>query len=240
MIALSRWALSSYFFGHVRRTALARYAGIVFLLSLISGCLSSEATIGVVDSPAIVQDAAPGRNGVAHLAQVRQVLQDNLNAVVLKLESYPDKRQAQEILQQAQMSLQQTLDAHEQQINAQLTDMLQTSVRECRDAKKLSMVVGKSAVLDYDPALDVSSDVLALFDKKNIQLPPMPALVTDPLLPAPNKPVLVKPAVEEKAQGQGRGETKTDVRTARKAEAKAAPKAERTRRAQKKEDKRRN
>lgn len=229
-------ALSSSFFARFRRTAPARYAGMLVLSSLLAGCFSSEASIGVVDGGAIVQDSAPGRKAVAHLAQVREVLQGNLNAVEHKLQSYPDKQQAQEILQQAQASLQQALDAHESQINTQLTDILQLSVRECRDAKKLSVMVAKGNLMDYDPALDVSGDVLVFFEKKNVQLPPMPAAVADPPLPAPRTPVASKPAVEEKAKVQDpvRSETKRAAR----AEPRAERKAESRRRTPKKDDNR--
>lgn len=222
--------LSSSFFARVARTPLVRSLCLGVSLALVcgglGGCLSSEPSIGVVDSATVVQDGKPGRAALAHLAHVRQVLQNNLDAVVKKLESYPDKKQAQEILLASQEALQQTLDAHESQINAQLTELLQASVRECRAAKELTAVVSKDTLLDYNPALNITPEVLALFDKKDVRFPLAPETVTDPQLPAPLKPAAAaRPVVEEKKAA---------------VESKPVPRAEPRRRAPKKDDKRRN
>lgn len=191
--------VSTAFVRPLHWAVLARYASIVLSCVLLTGCLSDDAGIGVVDSVSIVQDGEPGRTALAHLAQVREVLGNNFSAVSKKLEGYPDTQQAQDILQASQQALQSMLQTHEQQVNAQLTALLQSSVRECRTAKKLTAMFTKNSLLDYDPALDVSADVLALFDKKTLQLPPVPVLVPDPPLPAPlNAAVGAQPAVTPK------------------------------------------
>lgn len=162
------------------------FAVLLCLCTLaLAGCTDSAPKSGVVDTAKIVQDSNAGRLAVDHAQKIQEILQTNLNTVQVALEKYPNKQQVQVILQRELAILQDKLAKEQAKVSEVLNAALRKTIADYRASKNLDMIFAKDSVMEYSTKADVTPEVLALFQKVQLELPPLPLLVSKPGLPAP-------------------------------------------------------
>lgn len=178
---------------------------------LASGCTDDKPSVAVVDMQRIVNDSTSGRQAQAHAAKVQEILQTNLNTIQVIVDKYPDKAQAQEILQAALAHLQQELTAKQNQITQAVLTEIRRTISDYQQKQQFDAILNKEGVLDYRQTADITADIVAAFEKANLDLPPLPKLEATPKLPAPKqnaRPAAVKQQDDDDKKAPVRQATK--------------------------------
>ena len=150
---------------------------ILSLLLALSLCLgaceegSSKGgpTVGIVDLSRLVRDSEPGKAANAFLEKTQKSFNDRILALQDKLQADTKDEKIRAEFQTLYLSLQQRMQAEEQNVNNVLLDHILRTVKEYRAKQGLGAIVRSEAVLDYDKALDITDMILDELNKKNIE-----------------------------------------------------------------------
>ena len=146
---------------------------LLALLLCLGACEQSSSknapTVGIVDLSRLVRDSEPGKAANAFLEKTQKSFNDRILALQDKLQADTKDEKIRAEFQTLYLSLQQRMQAEEQNVNNVLLDHILRTVKEYRQQAGLDAIVRSEAVLDYDKALDITDMVLDNLNKKNIE-----------------------------------------------------------------------
>ena len=142
----------------------------LLLLSLLLGACQEQASqsdsIAVVDVQRLVSESEPGKAAQAFLEGMQKDFNDRLTAMQGKINPEKPDQAAAQALQMAYLSLQQRMQAEEQNVQNTLIEHVLRIVRAYRDKKGYKAILRSEAAIAYDKAIDVTS---VLLDEVNLQ-----------------------------------------------------------------------
>ncbi len=190
----------------MKKTALLLCVLLTFFLA---GC-NSGSSVAIVDIQKVFADSENGRKSKEYAATVQQVLQQNLNVIQEKVQSYPDKKQVEEILQAALQQLQADLKRHHDDITRNSLTSMHTVIKEYQAEAKFDIILNKANVIEHSDAVNITPEIITRFDKLQILFPALPKVVTDPVLPAPR--ALPEPEAPAEPEIVGADEKKDETK----------------------------
>ena len=153
-----------------QRFILSLLLALVLCLGACEQSSSKNApTVGIVDLSRLVRDSEPGKAANAFLEKTQKSFNDRILALQDKLQADTDDEKVRAEFQTLYLSLQQRMQAEEQNVNNVLLDHILRTVKEYRQQKGLGAIVRSEAVLDYDKALDITDMILDDLNKKHIE-----------------------------------------------------------------------
>ncbi len=167
---------------------------LCFSMVFMVACNSTSTTnaVAVLDTTKILEGSVIGKQAIAFIED----MQSKVEAEVMKLqEEYqknPENLYLQQVVQVVSMQLQQYMGAEQQAVATSYNDLLQTVLDEYRASKGIKVVLPTSTLLNYDSAVDISADVIALLDTKTLTFkeasPVTPAEIVKQILESIPKP----------------------------------------------------
>ena len=153
-----------------QRFILSLLLALVLCLGACEQSSSKNApTVGIVDLSRLVRDSEPGKAANAFLEKTQKSFNDRILALQDKLQADTKDEKIRAEVQTLYLSLQQRMQAEEQNVNNVLLDHILRTVKEYRQQAGLDAIVRSEAVLDYDKALDITDMILDDLNKKNIE-----------------------------------------------------------------------
>ena len=153
-----------------QRFILSLLLALVLCLGACEQSSSKNApTVGIVDLSRLVRDSEPGKAANAFLEKTQKSFNDRILALQDKLQADTKDEKIRAEFQTLYLSLQQRMQAEEQNVNNVLLDHILRTVKEYRQQAGLGAIVRSEAVLDYDKALDITDMILDDLNKKNIE-----------------------------------------------------------------------
>lgn len=130
--------------------------------------------IGVVDIARLMRDSVPGKEGVKFIETQQAAMQKKLDDIQDKLEKDPKNEELLQELQKVYASAQQKIQAEGQNVANLIFDAVQRVINRYRQEKGYLVLAGSDAVASYDPAIDVTKEILAELDKEKVEFKPLP------------------------------------------------------------------
>ncbi len=179
----------------------------LLVLSLMLGACESQAQndVGVIDLGRVLRDSEPGKAAGAFLEKIQKDFNDKIAAQQAKVQKSGDDKKERQILETMFMGMQTRLNTEEQNVTNTLIEHILQTAKTFRQQKKLRMLVRSEAVVDSDPACDVTAEFLDEVNKLKIEFKPVtqdppaaPEEVSSEAAPAPKATEEQKP--EKKAE----------------------------------------
>ncbi len=123
----------------------------------------------VVDTAKIFRDSEPGKAGVEFLKGIQGDMQIELATLQAKVQADPENADLQVEAQNIFAQLQQRMSAEEQNVVNTLNDLVQRTLDEYRQSKKIAVIVGTEAALSFDKAVDVTEDVIKAINTHKVE-----------------------------------------------------------------------
>lgn len=141
-------------------------------------------SIAIVDVNAILQTGFHAQATEKHIKEGQAIFQYNLEVIIKKLEAYQDKRQANHYFIQAKNQL----DMQFENFKKAVIQSMLLLIRQAIDAKKgdYSIIIPKSNILYTIDNLEITSEILSIYNTLAIVLPQLPIKIDTPNLPAEN------------------------------------------------------
>ncbi len=152
------------------------------LLPLLALCLMTGACltdaqvkndVAVVDIGRLIRDSEPGKAAQAFLESIQKDFNDKLAAQQEKVQQNQNDKQAMQTLETMYVSMQQRMQTEEQNATNVLIEQILQTVKNFRQQKNYKVIVRTEALLDYDPACDVTGLVLDEVNKLKIDFKPV-------------------------------------------------------------------
>lgn len=156
---------------------------------------SGQRKIGVVDLNRLMRDSAPGKEGLKFIEARQTKLQSGLDAIQARLEKNPEDQAALQELQKVYAASQQQMQADGQNVVGALFDAIQSALNSYRERNGYAVLIRAEALDSFDPALDVTSAVMAEVDKLKIDFK---------AAPAPEAPAVKDEPGEDKAPAEAK------------------------------------
>lgn len=135
---------------------------------------SSQPKIAVVDMARLLRDSVPGKDGVKFIEGLQSKMQTDLDAIQDKIEKNPQDEAAMRDLQRVYATSQQRMQAEGQNVVNILMDTVQRVLNAYRASKDYDVIIGADATATFNPAIDVTNEVMAEVDKQKIEFKPLP------------------------------------------------------------------
>lgn len=149
----------------------------LLLFSLLLGACQeqqdSKQNIAVVDLSRLVRDSEPGKAAQTFLENMQKQFNDRLVQLQAKVQADSKDTAAAQELQKIYMSLQQRMQAEEQNVNNVLFDHVLRTVKQFREQKGYKAVLRSEAALDFDKSLDVTDQLLDAVNKQTVEFKPV-------------------------------------------------------------------
>lgn len=170
-------------------------------LCLLTGACLSDAQVkndvAVVDIGRLIRDSEPGKAAQAFLEGIQKDFNDKLAAQQEKVQKNQEDKQAMQTLETMYVSMQQRMQTEEQNATNVLIEQILQTVKNFRQQKNYKVIVRTEALLDYDPACDVTSLVLDEVNKLKIDFKPVTG---EQALPGQGAAAESEPAAEPAAE----------------------------------------
>ncbi len=176
------------------RKTLGKILVLSLTLIVLSGCVDKESKNALIDVNAVISNGAHAQQAAQHLAKAQEIYQYNLNVIEKKLGEYENKQQAQAYLVEAARQLQAQLNNSKMLVTQSLLNALNTVLEGQKQiydliVKKDGIIhvnEGTGGIADKFKAMpeDITTKIRALYGNVAITLPPLPAVVENPNLPA--------------------------------------------------------
>lgn len=151
------------------------------VLSQAALAQDAQPKYGVVDIASLMRDSVPGKEGVKFIETQQAAMQKQLDEIQGKLEKDPENKDLMQQLQRVYATAQQKMQAEGQHVANLIYDSIQKVLNDFRKDKGYAMLVSSDALASFDPAIDVTKEVLAEVDKLKLEFKPLP------VPPAPQK-----------------------------------------------------
>ena len=153
-----------------------RRLGVIVLALLFTattaGCTVGGSSVALVNPSRLFQDSASGKAGIAHLKNMENSMQEQLQAAQKLIEKRPGDENLRMLVQQEFASYQQLVNSEQQKVVDGLNTQIKMSLDNVRAQKKLGAIFSSETALSYDAKLDVTDDVLAEMDRTPLEFAP--------------------------------------------------------------------
>ena len=131
--------------------------------------------IGIVDVNRLMRDCNMGKAGLKQIEDLQAKMQKQLDDIQTKLEKNPADEGAMRELQKVYATSQQQIQAEGENIVSQIMEAVQGAMDEFRQKNGYAILLRQEAADAFDPALDVTSAMLAEVNKIRIDFKPLPS-----------------------------------------------------------------
>lgn len=127
--------------------------------------------IGVIDTVTIFQQSEPGKAAIAFLESLQEdaiarlkPLEEKLN-VARESENEEEFKEIAAQMQSIAGEFQEALKVQQEVIYGTITQELTALIEKYRAEKQLTVIFNKTDLISYDPAQDISNDIMVAFNK---------------------------------------------------------------------------
>lgn len=148
----------------------------------LAGCDNQESPkLGVVDMNRLMADSSPGKAGLQYIESQQKELQAKLDAIQDRIEKNPQDEAAMQELQTVYAASQQKIQTEGQAVVTRLLESIQGAVDSFRKEKGYAMLIRKEAIDSFDPALDITNELMVEINKIKLDFTPaQPAAKQEP------------------------------------------------------------
>ena len=162
-----------------------RLASLLALMFLVTACNGKN--IAYVNTETIYQKSSVSEKGTTYLKGISSEVEAELVQLQKNVENAPkkDKQAAQVELQAAFASIQQRLNAEQQQVVTVWSDAYKKALEQCRQKYHISAFFPADVILSGDPALDLTEKVLEEMNTIPVTFTPLKEEAAQAPAPAP-------------------------------------------------------
>lgn len=148
---------------------------IICFAALFAAGIASATEIAYVDTDKLMKSSIPGRLGRNHLIEVQKVLQQGLNSLIKYYEGKENTPEARRNIADGRMKVEQQMAIEQQAVMNIIQKEMEAATKAWRAKNpKYDIVVSKGALLDANPALDKTKEVMIELDNRKPTFPPLP------------------------------------------------------------------
>lgn len=114
-----------------------------------------------------------GKAGLKKIEALQAKMQSQLDEIQAKLEKNPSDEAAMREMQKVFGAAQQQMQAEGENIANQIFDAIQKSIDNYRKSNGYAVLIRQDALASYDPALDVTDEVMREANKLSIEFKPL-------------------------------------------------------------------
>lgn len=148
-----------------------RLAVLMVLCLFAFGC--TKASVGVVNTKMVYENSQAGKDGMAYLENLSSELEGEITTMQKNMEDAKDKNAAQAEFQQVLMAMQQRFSSEQQQVLTKLSDAFEKARQVVLEKNRLSVLLPEDVPLTYDPAVDVTQQIIDEMDAQNVTYAPV-------------------------------------------------------------------
>lgn len=158
--------------------------------------------VGVVQTVQVYEQSRLAKTATERLEKLQNEAMAKLDAMQKEISAAEEakddvkKQRLQVEMQQQLYTMQGALEAEQQNVLKLIQDAMQKVIGECRAEKGMTVVFEAGAVLSYEQAVDMTSEIVTRLDQEKVDFGPLPSLEPAPA-PAANDPA---EAAEEKPE----------------------------------------
>jgi outer membrane protein len=157
-----------------RISMLLAAAAFVFLFTACQNQTQSGVNLRIVDHEAVFRQSAAGKESMAYLQGMNQKLMSELTEMQQGQENATEeqKAQAQTQMQGKMTEYRMQLQGEQERIIQALNDAFTKAIENYRENNDVQVVLAVENVISYDPALDVTEDIIASMNEMDIEIQP--------------------------------------------------------------------
>lgn len=142
------------------------------VLVSLGGCVSTE-KIAVVDPARLFEESDAGKAGTEHIKQMEAAMRTQVQDAQTLLEKSPNDEALRARFQKTFMGYQQLFNAEQQKVVTRLNEVIQKTLDEYRTQKGYTVIMNSGGLLPFDPATDVTAEVITAMNKTSITFEPV-------------------------------------------------------------------
>ena len=151
---------------------ISAFALSLVLVFAVTGCAATS-KIAVVDPARLFQESDPGKAGIDHLKQLEAAMQEQLKTAQGMIEKAPNDEGLRARFQKTFVGYQQLVNAEQQKVVQQINGLMQKTLEAYRTKNGYSVIMNTEGLLAFDPAADVTKDVLVEMNKNKVTFEPV-------------------------------------------------------------------
>lgn len=142
------------------------------VLFSLGGCVSTE-KIAVVEPAKLFEESEAGKAGTEHIKQMEASMRAQVQNAQALLEKSPNDEALRARFQKTFMDYQQLFNQEQQKVVTRLNEVIQKTLDEYRTQKGYTVIMNSAGLLSFDPATDVTAEVIAAMNKTSVAFEPV-------------------------------------------------------------------
>lgn len=142
------------------------------VLFSLGGCVSTE-KIAVVEPAKLFEESEAGKAGTEHIKQIEASMRAQVQNAQALLEKSPNDEALRARFQKTFMDYQQLFNQEQQKVVTRLNEVIQKTLDEYRTQKGYTVIMNSAGLLSFDPATDVTAEVIAAMNKTSVAFEPI-------------------------------------------------------------------